>query len=122
MSISELLVDSPLQIQSLEGAFSTRFKLTKAANMKSAIAESQAHCRSFTTGCLYNAQGEKHVLSERLGALGGDHVAAFNPDMVKPPIRLFTQKLSGHSLYLGSWMGHYGHFITETLSRLWLAF
>ena len=121
-----LLVDTPLAINTLENAFSTRFQIIKAADMKSAIAPSQSHCRSFTTGCIYNTQGEKNSLSERVGAVGGDHVAAFNADRVKPPRQFFTQRLfipkrSGHSLYLGPWMRHYGHFITETLSRLWLA-
>jgi hypothetical protein len=71
------------------------------------------------SGCIYRADGTKVRLSERFGGYAGDHVATQNRDVTPRPER--TEKLSGRGLYLGHYMGgHYGHFITETLSTFWI--
>jgi len=71
------------------------------------------------SGCIYRADGTKAALSERFGGYAGDYVATQNPDVAPRPAR--TEKLSGRGLYLGHYMGgHYGHFITETLSTFWI--
>jgi capsular polysaccharide biosynthesis protein len=56
------------------------------------------------------------VESQRLGGEGGDHVVAADPRMFSGPVE---ESLSGRWLYGGSWMGHFGHFLTETLTTLW---
>lgn len=71
------------------------------------------------SGCIYRADGTKVALSERFGGYAGDHIETLNPDVVARPEQ--RQKLTGRGLYLGHYMGgHYGHFITETLSTFWV--
>jgi hypothetical protein len=71
------------------------------------------------SGCIYRADGTKAPLSERFGGYAGDYVATQNPDVAPRPAR--AERLSGRGLYLGHYMGgHYGHFITETLSTFWI--
>ena len=49
----------------------------------------------------------------------GDYVVSDNPEVIKPQEDL--DSLKGRGLYLGHYMGgHYGHFITETLSTFWI--
>lgn len=70
-------------------------------------------------GCVYRQDGTKVRLSERLGGVMGDYVVSDNPDEISEPTCLET--LKGRGLYLGHYMGgHYGHFITETLSTFWV--
>ncbi len=70
-------------------------------------------------GCVYREDGTKVTLSERLGGVMGDYVISDNPEVVTPVNGLET--LYGRGLYLGHYMGgHYGHFITETLSTFWI--
>ena len=71
------------------------------------------------SGCIYRADGAKVALSERFGGYAGDHIETQNPDVLPYPER--PTKLAGRGLYLGHYMGgHYGHFITETLSTFWI--
>ncbi|MGH6964186.1 MAG: glycosyltransferase family 61 protein [Phenylobacterium sp.] len=71
------------------------------------------------SGCIYRADGTKVALSERFGGYAGDHFATHNPDALPRPET--ARKLPGRGLYLGNYMGgHYGHFITETLSTFWI--
>jgi len=113
------LTDEPLQVEQLSNAFSSRFNVIQAEQMTTAIARSEVHCKAFTTGCLYNKHGKKNRLSERLGGFSGDVISLHNADALPRPSIFSSEKLQGNTFYLGVWMGHYGHFITETLSRLW---
>src|ERR1700722_3511855 len=71
------------------------------------------------SGCIYRADGTKVSLSERMGGFMGDLLISSNPPEVSPP-RSATS-LPGRGVYLGNYMGgHYGHFITETLSSFWI--
>ena len=71
------------------------------------------------SGCAYRANGAKVGLSERFGGYAGDHIGTRNPDVLPRPEG--ATKLAGRGLYLGHFMGgHYGHFITETLSTFWI--
>jgi hypothetical protein len=70
------------------------------------------------SGCIYRADYSKVTLSERLGGHKGDHVHSQNPETAPRPET--AKRLSGRGIYLGHYMGgHYGHFITETLSSFW---
>lgn len=71
------------------------------------------------SGCVYRHDGTKVCLSERLGGVMGDYVVSDNPEKIAPAESL--DALEGRGLYLGHYMGgHYGHFITETLSTFWI--
>src|SRR6266481_2720251 len=71
------------------------------------------------SGCIYRADGSKVALSERLGGHKGDHLHSDNPAFATAPQA--GRQLTGRGVYLGHYMaGHYGHFITETLSSFWL--
>jgi hypothetical protein len=71
------------------------------------------------SGCVYRADGTKVRLSERLGGFMGDYAVSDNPDTSSRAGS--SQFLTGRGLYLGHYMGgHYGHFITETLSTFWI--
>lgn len=70
-------------------------------------------------GCIYRQDGTKVHLSERLGGVKGDYVVSDNPEEISDLTGL--EILKGRGLYLGHYMGgHYGHFITETLSTFWV--
>ncbi len=71
------------------------------------------------TGCIYRADGSKVLLSERHGGFKGDFLVSKNPDFVEKSD--ISKEIPGRGLYLGNYMGgHYGHFITETLSTFWI--
>lgn len=70
-------------------------------------------------GCIYRSDGSKVLLSERLGGFKGDLLESKNPQTIAAPVS--PRHISGRGLYLGNYMGgHYGHFITETLSTFWM--
>jgi hypothetical protein len=70
------------------------------------------------SGCIYRSDLTKVHLSERFGGFMGDYVESDNPERLTA--RPQGGKLNGRGLYLGHYMGgHYGHFVTETLSTFW---
>lgn len=74
----------------------------------------------FTLGCLYDADGRRIDLSLRNGRKGGDLGLAADPATLPAQIRPDDiPRLKGRTLYLGTFQNHYGHFITESLSRFW---
>jgi capsular polysaccharide biosynthesis protein len=73
--------------------------------------------RQWTRGAVHDSLGRLVVESQRLGGEGGDHVVAADPRIWSEPA---VEVLSGRWLYGGSWMGHFGHFLTETLTTLWV--
>lgn len=70
------------------------------------------------TGCVYSSAGRKIALSERASGYFGDHYRNKNPDNIDV-CATDGEFLDGHGIYLGHLMGHYGHFITETVSSFW---
>ena len=75
-----------------------------------------------TLGSVYAEDGQVIKTSMRSGGHGGDHVTAVDPGHVPTQQLAKAQgtRLNGRSLFLGPFMSHYGHFITESLSRCWL--
>jgi capsular polysaccharide biosynthesis protein len=79
-----------------------------------------AHCLRFVEAGLYDEHGKLIQLSERQGGLLGEHNLNVSP--LRLPVDIFNKdqrRIAGRSIFLGFFMGHYGHFITETLSRCW---
>ena len=75
--------------------------------------------KSFTRGCLYDSHGVRVDLSVRVGAHSGDQAMSVDPAVLEPYQLEGGSHLAGRTLYLGTFMNHYGHFITEMLSRCW---
>lgn len=74
----------------------------------------------FTLGCLYDADGQRIDLSLRNPRLGGDLGLAADPATLPAEVRRDDiPRFKGRTLYLGTFYNHYGHFITESLSRFW---
>ncbi len=82
----------------------------------------------WTRGAVYDAAGHLLPTSQRIGGLGGDHVVAADPATLgrragrsRAWLRGGQRErhLTGTWLYAGTWMDHFGHFITETLTTLW---
>lgn len=85
-----------------------------------AVDRSFAHCRFFVDAALYDMNGDLIPLSERQGGLVGDHVLSISPmRLPDEAVKKERRRVSGRSIFLGHFMNHYGHFITETLSRCW---
>lgn len=68
-------------------------------------------------GAVHDADGHLVVSSQKIGGLGGNQLVAADP--MRVPTRPNARRLSGTWLYGGHWMGHFGHFFTETVTTLW---
>lgn len=66
-------------------------------------------------GGIYDNKGDLIHDSVRRGIYGGDHVASISLNYSNLSSKIV---IKGKSLYLGPLMGHYGHFLIETLSRI----
>lgn len=74
----------------------------------------------FTLGCLYDADGQRINLSQLGGRPGGHVGLAADPATLPAEVRPDDlPRLEGRTLYLGTFHNHYGHFITESMSRFW---
>ncbi len=122
-------------------AFTSDFMIVRSKN-NSMLELTNKESRFYSQGCVYNQKGKKIAVSERIGGIGGDHVLEVNSNQL-PSLsyrrlslilaKYFFSLLMGKYyrplpscnielttvLYIGNWFGHYGHFITEGLSRFW---
>ena len=72
---------------------------------------------SLQRGAVYDEHGDLVPESQRWGGYKGDFlIAADDPRAARTPV---TEHFSGNWLYIGNWMGQFGHWITETLPNLW---
>ncbi|HEV8388777.1 MAG TPA: glycosyltransferase family 61 protein [Dongiaceae bacterium] len=117
MKPESLIVQTEPQWLTLRDAIATPFALVALAD---APDQPPRHPRFkvYTKGCLYDSGGGRIDLSVRVGGIGGDQAASIDPATLPPEQRGGTW-LAGRTLYLGTFMNHYGHFITESLSRFW---
>lgn len=76
--------------------------------------------RKVICGAVYNAGGALEPFSERPGGKGGDRVCSVNGAFRFGAVPE-AEEIKGRSVFLGPLHHHYGHFITEGLSRLWFA-
>jgi hypothetical protein len=76
------------------------------------------NCSKLTKGALYDANGHIIYDSIRKGGIYGDGVVSVAPIVINPKTEC-SEVIEGNSAYLGNLYSHYGHFITEGLSRLY---
>lgn len=72
----------------------------------------------FVSGAVYSADGTLVRRSQRVGGWARDHAHSFDPDRL-PPDPGPVVELLGTWLYGGTWFGHFGHFLTETVTTMW---
>jgi capsular polysaccharide biosynthesis protein len=68
-------------------------------------------------GAVYDSDGLLIPASQKIGGLGGNQGAQADPERLRP--RPGARRLTGTWMYGGHWIGHFGHFFTETLTTLW---
>jgi hypothetical protein len=114
MNAPSHIVNAEPQCLTLRDAIATPFALVPPADAPDQPPRDPS-VKAYTLGCLYDADGARVDLSVRAG---GDEVASIDPEVLPPEQRGGTW-LAGRTLYLGTFMNHYGPFITESLSRYW---
>jgi capsular polysaccharide biosynthesis protein len=117
MTAPALVVQAEPQCLTLRDAVATPFALVPPADAPDQPRR-DPYFKAYTRGCLYDCEGRRVDLSLRVGAIAGDQAASIDPPLLPPEQRGGTW-LTGRTLYLGPFMNHYGHFITEGLSRYW---
>lgn len=117
MNTQSHIVEAEPQCLTLRDAIATPFQIVAPAD-----APEQPHrspgFKAYTRGCLYDPDGARVDLSVRAGGIGGDQAASIDPEFL-PADQRGGAWLAGRSLYLGTFMNHYGHFITEGIGRWW---
>jgi len=111
------IVETEPQCVTLLNAIASPFELVAPGDVPH-LPPRHLSFKAYTRGCLYDEQGVRVDLSLRLGGAGGDQSMAIDPPLLHSEQRGGTW-LAGRTLYLGPFMNHYGHFITESLSRYW---
>lgn len=103
----------------LEGAVLSPFKVGPLRSLQAPV--------KWTRGAVYDRDGQLVEASQRTGGLGGDRVVAADPQRLSEAMLVSStsprkaRRLAGRWLYVGNWMRHFGHFLTETLTSLWPA-
>lgn len=97
------------EVVTLDGALLTGFRRGPLRTLQAP--------RWWTHGAVHDRDGRLVEASQRVGGLSGDMGVAADPEQVDVPRK--AERLKGHWLYGGHWMGHFGHFLTESLTSLW---
>lgn len=108
-------------------AFSTPFEIENYNNVPLENRPA-TEFKKLIKGSIYRRNGSLIKHAEINCNYGSNYIYPIN-NACLPPIdyidivNCFLSKnnknIMGKTLYLGNWMGHYGHFIIENLSRLW---
>lgn len=69
------------------------------------------------TGCVYDSKG--HIVRASQRTKRNVWHTPTDPDMIQPHGQALP-RVEGRSLYLGHYASQYGHFLLETLARLWV--
>jgi len=117
MNAQSYVVESKPQCVTLLDAIASPFELVAPGDVPH-LPPRHSSFKAYTRGCLYDDSGVRVDLSLRLGGAGGDQSMSIDPPLLPSEQRGGTW-LAGRTLYLGPFMNHYGHFITESLSRYW---
>jgi hypothetical protein len=119
MSATGLIFDDAPASVTLRDAVASRFKLIPGSHDPSRP-KGERTTRPSVLGCLYDADGGRVDLSLRRGRINRLTREPKDPDRFPAEQRgLDLTRLAGRTLFLGMFMNHYGHFITESLSRYW---
>jgi capsular polysaccharide biosynthesis protein len=97
------------QLLSVDDAFLTRMS---KGPLRTALPPNR-----WIRGAVYDAAGDLVEASQKVGGLGGNQLAQADPARVKP--KPDARRLGGTWMYGGHWIGHFGHFFTETVTTLW---
>ena len=116
---SQLLVSSEPVCLTLRDAVSSEFQVVKLQGNADG-SEMRRWGRFLVRGCLYDSERARVPPSLRYPDAGApdDHL----PDsetLSEDASSRVAMHLRGRTLFLGTFMNHYGHFITESLSRYW---
>ncbi len=122
--VGSYLVRESLGVFSGSDVFSTAYRIYRGEGvMPTPRAPKMFGVRQrFMDGGLYDGAGNKVDFAGRSQS-GGCVVKDISPAELGLPLPadiLSAPVVEGRSLFLENWMGHYGHFITEFFSRLWL--
>lgn len=119
MSATGLIFDNAPASVTLRDAVASRFELIPGHHDPSRP-KGERTTRPFARGCLYDIGGRRVDLSTRRGLINRLQRNHVDPDTFPPAQdNADLRRLSGRTLFLGVFMNHYGHFITESLSRCW---
>lgn len=117
MNTPSHIVETEPQCLTLRDAVATPFGIVAPADAPDQPRRPPSF-KAYTRGCLYDSEGARVDLSVRAGGIGGDQAASIDPEFL-PADQRGGAWLAGRSLYLGTFMNHYGHFITEGMGRWW---
>jgi len=106
------------EVVNLTNAFSSAYRCIPLDGSKLTLGTIPKWCKFTSTGAIYNQGSELSWTSLRPSSFKGDHAFNSDPHYQQPP-STNTIKLYGKTAFIGHFMAHYGHFITEGLSRLW---
>jgi Glycosyltransferase 61 len=121
LEINDALISTdPLACLIEENVYATPFKMSSEGDGDFDRAQARyKHTRFHSVGAAYREDGSLIEESKRPGGTGGDLAESLDPDHIVIPPAREEIKFPGTTLYLGNYMNHYGHFITEFLSKLW---
>jgi hypothetical protein len=114
---SQLIVSSEPACITLRDAISSDFKIVTVDKSADGLPSRRVR---FVRGCLYDVQRAKVPLSLRAPNALTPTGDPPDDDILSEDTRARgVTRLRGRTLFLGTFMNHYGHFITESLSRYW---
>lgn len=114
-----LVVSSQPSCLTLRDAISSDFEVVAVRESRDGSPAGQKP-RLIARGCLYDSAQAKVALSVRdPDVVGPDGQQRDNDILPDDVCSRATTHLRGRTLFLGTFMNHYGHFITESLSRYW---
>lgn len=104
-----------LYIKNYRNCYFSDFEIINKENLEKIIGPRHFYCA--LKSAFHEEGGSLICQTERGGGHNGDLVMDMNP----PHISHFDVEnvIKGKSLYIGHFFAHYGHFITEGISRLW---
>lgn len=118
--MSNLISELEPKLVSFDEGFSTQFRILSAKEVCDRD-KAYLHTTHHTLGAIYFKDGRILFMSTRSGGHGGDYVTSVDPLMVGSASKQAAglTRISGTTIFLGNFMSQYGHFITESLSRMW---
>jgi len=105
-----------ISIKNYKNSLFKKFEIIKKENLDKVLGPS--HFYMGIQSAIYANDGSLIQETERGGGFDGDLVADFNAKNISS--FKVENVIRGKSLYIGNFFKHYGHFIMEGISRLWI--